>query len=63
MKKTDMRLIILVIVAFILLPVSVIGQNTTNSTVIPTTTGTAELTVTTQVTAEMTAMIPVTNTT
>ena len=63
MKKTSIRLIILVMVAFILLPASVIGQNTTNSTVIPTTTGTGELPVTTQVTAEMTATIPVTNTT
>ena len=64
MKKTNMRLIILVMVAFILLPVSVYGQNTTNSTVVPTTTGTGlEPTVTTQVIAEITATIPVINTT
>jgi len=63
MKKTSIRLIIFVMVAFILLPASVIGQNTANTTVIPTTTGTGELPVTTQVTAEITAAIPVTNTT
>ncbi len=63
MEKTDMRLIILVMVAFILLPASVIGQNITNSTVIPTTTGTAEPTVTTQVPTEITTTIPVTHTT
>ncbi|MFA4849667.1 MAG: PEGA domain-containing protein [Methanoregula sp.] len=63
MKKTNMRLIIFVMVAFILLPVSVIGQDTTNTTVIPTTTGAGEVIVTTQVTAEMTTTMPVTNAT
>ena len=63
MKKTNMRLIIFVMVAFILLPVSVIGQDTTNTTVIPTTTGAGEVIVTTQVTAEMTTIVPVTNAT
>lgn len=64
MKKTCMPLIILVMVAFFLVPVSVSGQNITNSTVVPTVTGTGlEPLVTTQVTAEMTTTIPATNTT
>lgn len=63
MKKINMRLIIFVMVAFILLPASVIGQNTTNTTVIPTATGTVEPLVTTQVTTEMTTTIPIPNTT
>jgi hypothetical protein len=63
MKKTHMRLIIFVMVAFILLPVSVLGQNTTNTTVVPTTTGTVETLVTTHVTTEMTTTMPVTNAT
>jgi len=64
MKKTCAQLIILVVVAFILLPVCVNGQNVTNSTVIPTNTKTTlEPLVTTQVPAEKTTTIPVTNTT
>ena len=63
MKKTHMRLIIFVMVAFILLPASVLGQDTTNTTVVPTTTGTVETLVTTQVTTEMTTTMPVTNAT
>jgi hypothetical protein len=64
MKKTSAQLVILVMVAFILLPVCVNGQNITNSTVIPTTAETAlEPLVTTQVLAETTTIIPATNTT
>jgi hypothetical protein len=63
MKKTRMQIIILVMVAFILLPVSVCGQNITNSTVVPIVTGTGmEPQVTTQVPIE-TTIIPVTNAT
>jgi hypothetical protein len=64
MKKTCTQLAILVMVAFIVLPVCVNGQNITNSTVTPTTTKTVlEPLVTTQVPAETTTTIPVTNTT
>jgi hypothetical protein len=64
MKKTCTQLIILVMVALIFLPVSATGQNTTNSTVVPTSTGTiVESPVTNQTPSETTATIPVTNTT
>ena len=56
MKKTCTQLIFLAMVALILLPVSVTGQNTTNSTVVPMTTGTSsESSPATQVTPNTTA--------
>jgi hypothetical protein len=63
MKKTCTQLIILVMIAFILLPVSATGQNTTNSTVVQTnTTTTVESPVINQTPTETTVIIPVNTT-
>lgn len=64
MKKTRMRIIILVMIALFLLPGSVNGQNTTNSTTVPMITGTdIEPPVKTPVPAETISTIPVNNAT
>ncbi len=63
MKKIRMLIIILLMVALMLLPVSASEMNSTNSTIIPATNGTGvELPVTTHVPSENTTM-PVTNAT
>jgi len=63
-KKVSRYLTIFVMVAFIVVPVSVSGQNGTNSTIIPNTTDTVlESLTTTQVPVEATTTVPVTNTT
>jgi hypothetical protein len=65
MKKLWTQLIILVMVALIVLPVSVTGQNTTNSTNVTTTTGTsAKTNETTQATPNVTvtALVNITET-
>lgn len=65
MKKTCLQLTILIVVALILTPVSAAGQNTSNSTIVPTTTVTGEVsTVTTQVSPNTTTTsVPVNVTT
>ncbi len=64
MKKTCTQLIILVVVALTVLPVSVAGQDTTNATVVPTATATASVsTVATTVPPNTTVTIPVTTAT
>ena len=58
-----MQLIILILVALIFLPVSATDQNTTNSTIVPTTTVTTIESLVTNQTPSETTTIPVTNTT
>jgi hypothetical protein len=65
MKKIFLQLTILIVVALILSPVSAVGQNTSNSTIVPTTMVTGEVsTVTTQVSPNTTTTsVPVNVTT
>ena len=63
MKKISTSLIIFIVVAFILLPVPVSGQDPTNSTIIPNTTvSVADSSITTQIPIENSTTIPASST-